>query len=204
MGMQRSRRKRSTDAPACLHYLDQDQDTRCTERLVITRRGSVVHSMLLHQPTESVQACSREAGDEGDPDSSPLHGIVGDDAHWQMCGCGAKFECQSPDQWNVIETSLSRKEIATVNSNPLCRKLLQVAATLFRATRTNGIHIGQNHRGGLHMNMRMPYRINVRLRLLAMRLGALPTVLKILHPMPRSVWSPTTCGTWEALHRDGT
>jgi hypothetical protein len=93
MGMQRSRRKRSTGAPACLHYLDQDQDTRCTECLVITRRGSVVHSLLLHQLAEGVQARSRGAGDEGDPDSSPLHGIVGDDAYWQMCSCGAKSEC---------------------------------------------------------------------------------------------------------------
>jgi hypothetical protein len=92
MSMQWSRKKRSTGAPACVHYLDHDQDTRCTERLVITRSGSVVHSLLLRQPAVGVQACSRGAGDEGDPDSSPLHGIVGDDAYWRMCGCGAKSD----------------------------------------------------------------------------------------------------------------
>jgi hypothetical protein len=63
----------------------------------------------------------------------------------------------SPDQWNVIETSLSRKEIAAVNSDPLYYKLPPVAAVLFRATRRNGIHIGQNHRGWLRNNMRMLY-----------------------------------------------
>jgi hypothetical protein len=47
----------------------------------------------------------------------------------------------SPGQWNVIETSLSRKEIAPVNSNALCRKLLQAAAVWLRAPAGNGVHI---------------------------------------------------------------
>jgi hypothetical protein len=145
MGVPPSRRQRSTGAPACLHYLARIK-TRCASRTSCDHkprteglRARLVAQTLCFRISLRMEPKRAPEGRETTQILTRLPCTGSWAAYWRMSGCSAK----SPDQWNVIETRLSRKEIASENSNPLCHKLLQAAAVSFRATRSNGVHIGK-------------------------------------------------------------